>query len=257
MLGSILTPGSSGPRPADCPVVSASGGLRIIRPLSCSRSPSAPPCSNPIPEELCHWLERQPPLCPASGPRVLSVPGSWTLRARASESRPAGEGAFYPHEPEDHEARGACLPDFRIKRRKGRECRCRASCLSSRSKWVASAELPDSRVKSRFLGFLEKLAGGPHVGLMLLEGPSAGPEGAIAPVHGASSPSGPVQGHLSLHGVTAALAENALFASWLTVSSSSRTEAAGQRDPPCPWRGVLSWCTGGLSEGLLGRWLPE
>lgn len=148
------------------------------------------------------------------------------------------------------------LQDLRIKRRKGRECRRRASCLSSQSKWVASAALSDSRVKSRFLGFLEKLEGGPHVGLTLLQQPSAGPEGAIAPVHGASSPSGPVQGHLSLHGVTAALAENALFA-LLTVSSSSRTEAAGQRDPPCLRWGVLSWCTGGCQRRTAGPMAPR
>lgn len=109
VLGSTLTPGPSRPRPADCPVGSARGRCRVIKPLSCSRSPSAPPGSDPIPEEVYHQPVRQPPLCTASGPRILSVPSSLTLRARASGSRPAGEGVSYPHVPEDHEDRGASV----------------------------------------------------------------------------------------------------------------------------------------------------
>ena len=43
----------------------------------------------------------------------------------------------------------------------------------------------------------------------------------------------------------------------LTVSSSTRTESAGCRDLPCPWLGVLSWCTVGRQLRTAGSLAPR
>lgn len=121
-------------------------------------TPQWPPLLGPHPRSL-QPATAATPLGTASGPRVLSVPGSLTLRARASGSRPAGEGASYPHVPEEELG---SLP--RLQNEKDEE---RGVLMQSQvaylyePKWVASAD-SQIRGKSRFLGFLEKPEGGPH-----------------------------------------------------------------------------------------------